>query len=303
MAHAIEVSNLTKRFGDVLAVDDLSFTVDEGRIVGFLGPNGAGKTTTLRMLLGLVYPTAGSSTIFGSRLRAACDDPVHTVGAVLDGGMLHPGRTRPQPPARARRGRGRRAARGSTSCSSSSRSRTPRTAAPAATRSACASGSAWRPRCSATRGCSCSTSPPTAWTRRASAGCATSCARSPREGRAVLVSSHVLAEVAQTADDVVVINRGRSVAQGTLTELIAAQRRRRCGSPGPDVRRLRELLRRRRRATSSGDARHRRARSQRRGHRARDRRAPARGLRARRRSAPRSRKSSSSSPTPSGGPS
>ena len=92
MAHAIEVSNLTKRFGDVLAVDDLSFTVDEGRIVGFLGPNGAGKTTTLRMLLGLVYPTAGSTTIFGTGYQHL-DDPVHKVGAVLDGGMLHPGRT------------------------------------------------------------------------------------------------------------------------------------------------------------------------------------------------------------------
>ena len=99
-----------------------------------------------------------------------------------------------------------------------------------------------------------------------------------REGRAVLVSSHVLAEVSQTADDVVVINRGRSVAQGTLTELIA-----RSGGgmrvAGPDVRRLRELLvaagaRRQRRH------RHRGARSQRRGHRAHDRRAPARGLRA-----------------------
>ena len=59
MAHAIEVAGLTKRFGSVLAVDDLSFTVDEGRVVGFLGPNGAGKTTTLRMLLGLVSPTSG----------------------------------------------------------------------------------------------------------------------------------------------------------------------------------------------------------------------------------------------------
>ena len=103
MAHAIDVSGLTKRFGEVLAVDDLSFTVDEGRIVGFLGPNGAGKTTTLRMLLGLVNPTAGASTIFGTPYRDL-PDPVHTVGAVLDGGMLHPGRTGPQPPARAGQG-------------------------------------------------------------------------------------------------------------------------------------------------------------------------------------------------------
>src|SRR4051794_41987357 len=59
MAHAIEVAGLTKRFGDVLAVDDLSFTVDEGRVVGVLGPDGAGKTTTPRVLLGAVEPAAG----------------------------------------------------------------------------------------------------------------------------------------------------------------------------------------------------------------------------------------------------
>jgi len=92
MAHAIEVSGLTKRFGAVLAVDDLSFTVDEGRVVGFLGPNGAGKTTTLRMLLGLVRPTAGGATVLGTDF-VTLDDPVHSVGAVLDGGMLHPGRS------------------------------------------------------------------------------------------------------------------------------------------------------------------------------------------------------------------
>src|SRR4051794_40253060 len=92
MAHAIEVAGLTKRFGDVLAVDDLSFTADEGRIVGFLGPNGAGKTTTLRMVLGLITPTQGHATVLG-RPYAQLDDPAHTVGAVLDGGMLHPGRS------------------------------------------------------------------------------------------------------------------------------------------------------------------------------------------------------------------
>src|SRR3954454_4874924 len=92
MAHAIEVAGLTKRFGQILAVDDLSFTADEGRVVGFLGPNGAGKTTTLRMLLGLVNPTSGAATIHGQPFTTL-QDPVHTVGAVLDGGMLHPGRT------------------------------------------------------------------------------------------------------------------------------------------------------------------------------------------------------------------
>src|SRR3954451_468102 len=92
MAHAIEVAGLTKRFGQILAVDDLSFTADEGRVVGFLGPNGAGKTTTLRMLLGLVNPTSGTATVHGQPSRPL-HAPVHTVGAVLDGGMFHPGRS------------------------------------------------------------------------------------------------------------------------------------------------------------------------------------------------------------------
>src|SRR3954454_1333886 len=92
MAHAIEVAGLTKRFGHILAVDDLSFTVDHGRVVGFLGPNGAGKTTTLRMLLGLVNPTHGEATVLG-RPFTSLKEPTQTVGAVLDGGMLHPGRT------------------------------------------------------------------------------------------------------------------------------------------------------------------------------------------------------------------
>src|SRR3954451_15674151 len=92
MSYAIEVSGLTKRFGDTLAVDDLSFGVAAGRIVGFLGPNGAGKTTTVRALLGLVRPTAGAATIEG-RPYTQLDDPARTAGAVLDGGMLHPGRS------------------------------------------------------------------------------------------------------------------------------------------------------------------------------------------------------------------
>jgi ABC-2 type transport system ATP-binding protein len=92
VAHAVEVAGLSKRFGPIVAVEDLSFTVDEGRVVGFLGPNGAGKTTTLRMLLGLVAPSAGGATVHG-RPYLELDDPVHTVGSVLDGGMLHPGRS------------------------------------------------------------------------------------------------------------------------------------------------------------------------------------------------------------------
>jgi ABC-2 type transport system ATP-binding protein len=79
----ITIEGLTKRFGAVVAVDGLSFEVDQGTVTGFLGPNGAGKTTTLRMLLGLVTPTAGSARIQGRPYRGLAAPPCH-VGAVLE---------------------------------------------------------------------------------------------------------------------------------------------------------------------------------------------------------------------------
>jgi ABC-2 type transport system ATP-binding protein len=88
----IIVHGLTKQFRRLRAVDDLSFTVRPGRVTGFLGPNGAGKTTTLRMILGLVRPTAGTATIGGSRY-ADLVEPVRTVGAVLEASSFHRART------------------------------------------------------------------------------------------------------------------------------------------------------------------------------------------------------------------
>ena len=88
----IRAHGLTKKFGSVRAVDDLSFSVERGSVTGFLGPNGAGKTTTLRMLLGLVAPDAGTATIDG-RAYADLPEPLHQVGAVLEASSFHPGRT------------------------------------------------------------------------------------------------------------------------------------------------------------------------------------------------------------------
>jgi ABC-type multidrug transport system ATPase subunit len=85
-------SGLTKVFGDIKAVDDLSFSVEPGSVTGFLGPNGAGKTTTLRMILGLATPTAGTGTINGVAY-ARLPDPGRTVGAVLEATSFHPGRS------------------------------------------------------------------------------------------------------------------------------------------------------------------------------------------------------------------
>jgi ABC-2 type transport system ATP-binding protein len=88
----ITIEGLTKRFGDVEAVDGLSFEVQQGTVTGFIGPNGAGKTTTLRMLLGLVRPTAGSALIQGVPY-ARLDQPARHVGAVLEATGFHPGRS------------------------------------------------------------------------------------------------------------------------------------------------------------------------------------------------------------------
>jgi ABC-2 type transport system ATP-binding protein len=88
----IEIRSLSKSFGPVQAVRDLSFDVEPGRVTGFLGPNGAGKSTTLRMLLGLIRPTAGDATIDG-RHYDQIEDPTGRVGAMLEDTSFHPGRS------------------------------------------------------------------------------------------------------------------------------------------------------------------------------------------------------------------
>src|SRR5487761_1712153 len=88
----IEVRGLTKRYGEKVAVNDLSFTVEPGKVTGFLGPNGAGKTTTMRLILGLDYPTRGTATVKGKQYRTL-DNPMREVGALLDAKAVHGGRS------------------------------------------------------------------------------------------------------------------------------------------------------------------------------------------------------------------
>jgi ABC-2 type transport system ATP-binding protein len=88
----IEATNLNKRYGATLAVHDLSFTVPPGQVTGFLGPNGAGKSTTMRLVLGLAAPTSGSVTVNG-RPYAAYRRPLFAVGALLEAQAMHPGRS------------------------------------------------------------------------------------------------------------------------------------------------------------------------------------------------------------------
>src|SRR5262249_35256114 len=83
---------LTKRYGELTAVDVVTFTLEPGTVTGFLGPNGAGKTTTLRLLLGLAEPTAGEALVFGRRYREL-ERPARQVGAVLESGDFHPARS------------------------------------------------------------------------------------------------------------------------------------------------------------------------------------------------------------------
>ena len=178
----IVTRGLTKRYGDTLAVDGLSFTVSPGVVTGFLGPNGSGKSTTMRMILGLDRPDAGSALVNGCAY-AELSWPLREVGALLDAKAFHPGRSArnhlrwlaqtndiPRP--------------GWTPCSTSSGSPRWPTAGRASSRWAWGSGSASPARSSATRACCSSTSRSTASTPKASAGSATCCATwPPRAGR------------------------------------------------------------------------------------------------------------------------
>ena len=238
-ALAVEVCHLSKRFGPVLAVDDLSFTVRPGRVTGFLGPNGAGKTTTLRCLLGLVRPTAGTATI-GGRPYHSLARPGRVVGAALEAASFHPGRTAldhlrvyaPQigaPDARAREalhlvGLDEAADRRVGGFSLGMRQRLALATTllgdpPVLLLDEPANGLD-------PEGIS--------WLRgflRALAA----------QGRTVLVSSHVLSEVEQTVDDVVIIHHGRLVRESSLARL-SAESRPRVRVSSPDGERLTALV-------------------------------------------------------------
>lgn len=88
----VTAEGLTKRYGPVVAVDDLGFTLTSGAVTGFLGPNGAGKSTTMQMMLGLAHPTSGRATFDGQPYDELAD-PMHRVGAMLETSAFHPGRS------------------------------------------------------------------------------------------------------------------------------------------------------------------------------------------------------------------
>lgn len=212
----IEISGLSKQFGHVTAVDDLSFTVEPGRVTGFLGPNGAGKTTTLRVLLGLVRATAGTATFGGTAYRDL-PRPLATVGAALDANF-HPGRT------------ARNHLRVYATAAGIPGDRVPVVLEQVgldefADRRVGGYSLGMRQRLSLAYtllgdpGVFVLDEPINGldpegikWIRGFLQGLA-------REGRTVLVSSHLLSEVQQSVDDVVIISRGRLVKTGTLSSL------------------------------------------------------------------------------------
>jgi ABC-2 type transport system ATP-binding protein len=92
MQSTIDVRGLTKRYGRIVAVDDLTFTVRPGEVTGFIGPNGAGKSTTMRLIMGLDFPQAGTATVAGCRYRDLTE-PLTTMGTLLDASAPHPARS------------------------------------------------------------------------------------------------------------------------------------------------------------------------------------------------------------------
>ena len=235
----IEVVDLTKRYGKVLAVDRLSFRVEPGTITGFLGPNGAGKSTTLRSVLGLVHPDAGGATVLGRTYREL-ERPLHQVGAVLEASEVHPGRS------------GRNHLRVLAAASGVPRSRVEEVLAlveltAAAKRRVKGYSLGMRQRlglATALLG-----DPEVLVLDEPANGLDPAGVRWLRdllrslagEGRTILVSSHVLAEVAQTVDRVVIIHRGKLIQQATIAEVLAgAQGGTRVRSP--EASRLRSLL-------------------------------------------------------------
>jgi ABC-2 type transport system ATP-binding protein len=213
---------LTKRYGEIVAVDGVSFSLEQGTVTGFLGPNGAGKTTTLRLLLGLAEPTAGEALVFGTRYREL-EQPIRRVGAVLESTDYHPSRS------------GRNHLRALALAAELPLNRVEEVLALVEVR-----GAAGRRLKTYSLG------------MRQRLGLAAALLGDPEllildepangldpagvrwlrdflqtlaaQGRTVLVSSHLLAEVAQTVDHVLIIDHGRLLASSRLDELTSRDR-------------------------------------------------------------------------------
>jgi ABC-2 type transport system ATP-binding protein len=236
---AISVRNLTKRFGGVTAVDDLSFEVRPGVVTGFLGPNGAGKSTTLRIVLGLITPTEGSGTVLGMPY-GTLPEPARTVGAVLETQSFNPlrsGRNHLRVLASASGIEQRKVdeALEQIGLSAAARRRAGKYSLGMRQRLALGAALLGDPRILILDEPANGLDPQgIRWLRDLLRGFAA-------RGNAVLVSSHVLTEMAQLADEVIVINKGRLVRHAPVHELTNGSRALRVTTP--EAHRLAALLR------------------------------------------------------------
>lgn len=238
----ISVRGLTKRYGDTLAVDDLTFTVAPGRVTGFLGPNGAGKSSTLRMILGLDTPTSGSAVI-GATAYRRLGAPVREVGALLDAAAVDPGRTAANHLLWLARagdvGRGRvDEVLGLVGLEGAGGRLIRHYSLGMRQRLGIAAALLGDP------GVLLLDEPLNGldpegivWTRRLLQGFAS-------EGRTVLLSSHLMNEMEATADHVLVIGRGRLIADVGVRELVASGATARVEAVSPRADALADLLRR-----------------------------------------------------------
>ena len=218
----IAATHLTKQYGAVTAVDDLSFSLAPGAVTGFVGANGAGKSTTLRMLLGLTRPTSGTATIDGKKY-ADLPDPIRSVGALTDPDVFHPGRS------------GRNALRVLAQASRIPMDRVDELLElvdllPAAGRRVGSYSTGMRQRlglAAALLGDPATLildEPSNGLDPRGISWLRGLLRRFADEGRTVLVSSHQLAELGQIADDVILIDHGRLVVRGSATQLMDGYR-------------------------------------------------------------------------------
>jgi ABC-2 type transport system ATP-binding protein len=212
--------NLSKTYGDVVAVEEISFSLERGTVTGFLGPNGAGKTTTLRLLLGLAEPTSGRALVFGKRYREL-EQPMRRVGAMLESTDYHPSRNGRDHLRTLAYAAGLPVSRVDevlelVELSNGSGRRVRTYSLGMRQRLGVAAALLGDPELLILDEPANGLDPVgVRWLR-------TFLKELAAEGRTVLVSSHLLAEVAQTVDHVLIIDRGRLLAQGRLDELMVA---------------------------------------------------------------------------------
>jgi ABC-2 type transport system ATP-binding protein len=240
MATMIEAEGLTKRYGDTLAVNNLTFTVNPGRVTGFLGPNGAGKSTTMRMILGLDTPTSGHVEIDGKPYRQL-NRPLETVGALLDATWRNPGRsarshlrwiaaTNNLPDARVDE------VLALVGLTTVAKKKAGGFSLGMLQRLGIAGALLGDPRVLLFDEPVNGLDPEgIQWIRQLMHGLAA-------DGRTVFVSSHLLPEMAQTAQDLLVIGRGELIYQGTTEDFIARATKKTVRVRSPHLPKLRDAL-------------------------------------------------------------